>query len=173
MRLKILMLTAVAAAVTLSGCERHLKAPTDVGVCYFIGHPKGPDGKATVKFNPIARDQDTIEKCAVKLYAARRDMVATNTAGTVTEGAYQGSFLFVTGQTVDYGQTYEGPTFPLLVKDPYSDRLVTPGSVQVDDTPTDNGPHTVAIPKDLPKEGTGTAAPPAKPRSEVAAEVAG
>lgn len=163
MRLKVLMLAA-AAALTLTGCAKHLKAPTDAGVCYFIGHPKGADGKPTVKFNPIARDQDTIEKCAVQLYAARRAMVATNTAGEVTEGAYQGSFLFVTGQTVDYSQTYEGPSFPLLVKDPYSDRLVTPGSVEIDDTPTYNGPHTVAIPKDLPKEGSGAKdAAPAAP----------
>lgn len=149
MRLKLLLLAAVAVATTVSGCAPRLKAPRELGVCYFIGHPVGPDGKRAVKFNEIARNQDTIEKCAVQLYNARRAMQATNTAGKVTEGAYQGNFLFATNQRIDYGQTYEGPTVTLLVKDPYSDRLVEPGAV-MQEAPVDNEPHTVAVPKDLP-----------------------
>ncbi len=151
MRLTVLTLAAVAAAVALTGCQKQLKAPRDAGVCYFIGHPDGPDGKPTVKFNPIARDVPDLEHCAVKLYGARMSMLATNTAGNRTEGSYQGSFLFVTNSTVDYSQTYEGPAFPFLVKDPYSDRLVTPGSVEVEDTP-DNEPHQVEVPKNLPQK---------------------
>ena len=152
MRLKLLLLAGLAATTALSGCTPRVKAPRDLGVCYFIGHPVGADGKKTLKFNPIGHDQPDIEHCAVLLYNARMTMLATNTAGRLTEGSYQGNFLFADNGGVSYGQTYEGPTFPLLVKDPNSERLVAPGSVVEDDTPTDTEPHTVAVPKDLPEK---------------------
>ncbi len=159
MRLKILMLATAAAAtaVTLAGCQPRVEAPRDLGVCYFIGHPKGADGKATIKFNPIAKNQPDVEHCAVALYSARTDMLKTGTAGEVTEGAYQGSFLFITNTKVSYSTQYDGPAFPLLVKDPYSERLVQPGAVQVDDSPADNGPHNVEVPKNLPQKADAAA----------------
>ena len=152
MRPTIILLGLVAGAATLSGCTPRVKAPSDIGVCYFIGHVKGADGKPALKFNPIARDQPDIEHCAVQLYNARMNMLATNTAGSETEGAYQGSFLFVSNKAVDYSEHYEGPTFPLLVKAP-DNRLVAPGSVVIEDAPDPDAPRTVEVPKDLPKTG--------------------
>ena len=152
MRLNSLLVT-VLAAVALGGCVARVKAPTELGVCYFIGHPKGPDGKSTFKFNVVARDQPDVEHCAVQIYNARMAMLATNTAGKETEGAYQGNFLEVTNTEVRFSQTYEGPYFPLLVKAP-DNRLVAPGSVVIDDTPAE-GPQTVTVPKDLPEKNDG------------------
>ena len=141
---------AAAPLLVLGGCEKKIKAPTDTGVCYFIGHVKKTEAPNGLKFNVIARDQADMEHCAVALYNTRRSMLTTGTAGDETDGAYQGSFLRATNGAVDYSQTYEGPYFPFLVKAP-DDRLVTPGSVVQDDTQGDGPEQQVAVPKDLPK----------------------
>lgn len=159
MRLHILLLSGLAAAAMLSGCSHAVQAPPDDNVCYFIGHPNGADGKPTLKFNPISKNEPDLEHCAKTLYLARMNMLQTNTAGEMTEGVYNGNFLFVTNRRVDFSQHYEGPLFPLLIKDPYSDRLVQPGAVMVEDTPDDKDSHTVDIPKDLPKTGATTTPP--------------
>ncbi len=142
-QMKCLGLLALSA-IALSACEK-VKAPKDLGICYFIGHPR--DG--SIVFNVISRDEPDIEHCAARLYNARMDMLRTGTAGDLTEGSYQGSFLFVDNHEIKYAQRYEGPGFPLLVKAP-DGRLVAPGAVVIeDDTPT--GPVQVEVPKNLPK----------------------
>ncbi len=141
---------AAAPLLVLGGCEKKVEAPADTGVCYFIGHVKKTEAPGGLKFNVIARDQPDIEHCAVQLYNLRRSMLGTGTAGEVTEGAYQGSFMQATNGEVRYSQHYEGPYFPFLVKAP-DDRLVTPGSVVEDDTQGDGPQQQVAVPKDLPK----------------------
>ena len=148
-----------AAAVGLSGCDQ-VKAPRDEGVCYFIGHVKDKAGKPTLKFNPVAHNVPDLEHCAVQIYTVRRGFLATGTAGDVTEGTYQGSFLFATNTEVRMSQKYDGPQFPFLVK--YGEQLVAAGSVQVDETAAPGGPEqTAAVPKDLPKAPD--AAPVKKP----------
>lgn len=139
----------LASALSLAGCEKRLKAPNEPGVCYFIGHPS----KDEVKFNVIGRNVPDLEHCAALLYGVRRTMVLTGTAGPETEGTYRGGFLFVTNRDVRMSTTYEGPRFPFLYRTP-DNRFVPPGAVQFEDEtdPVPNDPHTVEIPKDLPKK---------------------
>jgi len=135
-----------AGAIVLNGCTHQLQAPTDVGTCYVIGHPKA----GGVKFNVVSKNEPDLEHCAVQLYNLRMSFLAIGTAGAETDGAYDGSFLFVDNHEVRFSQHYEGATFPLLEKAP-DGRLVQPGSIVDDDTP-DTKPQSVVIPKDLPKK---------------------
>lgn len=141
---------AVAAAgfacVALTGCEKELKAPAADDVCYFIGHPPGAKEP---KFNPVARNVPNIEKCAVELFTVRTNMRVTGTAGPVTEGAYNGSFLFVNNTTVEFAPKYEGIRMTLLVK--AGNKLVQPGAI-VEEAPRTNTPQTVEVPKNLPQK---------------------
>src|SRR6185312_9029041 len=91
---------AAAPLLLLGGCEKKIRAPTDSGVCYFIGHVKKTEAPNGLKFNVIARDQPDIEHCAVQLYNLRRSMLTTGTAGDETDGAYQGDFMQVTNGEV-------------------------------------------------------------------------
>ncbi len=147
----IAVLTLAAAPLLMLGaCQPRIEAPADTGVCYFIGHVKKTEAPGGLKFNVIARDQPDIEHCAVQLYNTRRALLTTGTAGEITEGAYQGSFMQATNSEVRESEHYEGPYFPFLVKAP-DDRLVTPGSVAEDDTQGDGPQQQVTAPKDLPK----------------------
>lgn len=141
---------AAAPMLLVGGCIKRVEAPTDAGVCYFIGHVSKKEAPGGLKFNVLARDQPDIEHCAVQLFNQRRAMVMTGTAGEVTEGSYQGDFMQVTNSEVREAPHYEGPYFPFLVKAP-DDRLVTPGSVVEDDTQGDGPQQQVAVPKNLPK----------------------
>jgi len=141
----LMALVGALAAAGLSGCKERVKAPAVSGTCYYIGYPKS----GGLKFNELSKNEPDLEHCAVRLYNARMDMMATRTAGAQTIGAYNGVFLFASGREVRYSQHYEGPVFPLLVKAP-DGRLVAPGSVVQEEAPT-GGQVTVDIPKDLPK----------------------
>ncbi|ESQ91798.1 hypothetical protein ABAC460_05515 [Asticcacaulis sp. AC460] len=152
-KLMAAMAFAGTAAVGLSGCEKQLKAPNERGVCFSIGHPASGE----VKFNVVARDVESLEKCAVHIYTLHRTRLGTGTAGEWTEGSYGGSFLWANAREVRYSQRYEGPRMPFLVRAP-GNRLVQPGSiVQEEDLPT--GPITVERPDYLPTKP----AEPAKP----------
>jgi hypothetical protein len=141
---------AAVPLLMLGACQKRVEAPSERGVCYFIGHVKKTESPDGLKFNIIARDQPDIEHCAVQLYNTRRSMLLTGTAGEATEGAYQGNYLLATNSEVRESEHYEGPYLPFLVKAP-DDRLVTPGSIVEDDTQGDGPQKTVAVPKDLPK----------------------
>ncbi|MFT4075440.1 MAG: hypothetical protein QM647_07890 [Asticcacaulis sp.] len=145
MTIKYIILGGAVMALSLTGCQKRVQAPEANNACYFIGHPR--DG--SLKFNELSKNEPDLEHCAVRLYNARMDMMATRTAGEQTIGAYNGVFLFATGREVRYSQHYEGPVFPLLVKAP-DGRLVAPGSVVQEEAPTGQ-PVTVDIPKDLPQ----------------------
>lgn len=136
---------AGVALVALTGCEKPVKAPNVEGECYFIGHPA--DG--TITFNSIAHKQPDLEHCAVYVYNARMDMLRTGTAGEVTEGAYNGNFLWATNTEVRMSLKYESPRFPFLVK--ANGKLVQPGSI-VSEEPEDKAPRTVEIPDNLPQK---------------------
>jgi hypothetical protein len=148
MKIKMILLMGLASGLeitSLTGCQKRVQAPDVVGACYYIGHPS--DG--TLKFNELSKSEPDLEHCAVRLYNARMDLMATRTAGAETIGAYNGTFLFASGREVRYSQHYEGPVFPLLVKAP-DGRLVAPGSVVQEEAPTGDQ-VTVDIPKDLPQ----------------------
>jgi len=142
-----LIIAATGVAVLgLSGCEKEVNAPREEGVCYFIGHPPGAKEP---KFTAVARNVPDLEHCAVQIYIVRTDLRKTGTAGEVTEGSYQGSYLFVSNNEVRMSQKYNGPQFPLLVK--VGNKLVQPGAIQIEDEPLP-GKQTVEIPKDLPQK---------------------
>ncbi len=144
---KVLVLGSLAAtAVALTSCEKELKAPAADDVCYFIGHPPGAKEP---KFNPVARNVPSIEKCAVELFTVRTNMRVTGTAGPITEGAYNGNFLFVDNTTVEFGTKYDGIRMTLLVK--AGNKLVQPGAI-VQEEPRGNEPRTVEVPKNLPEK---------------------
>jgi len=148
MKTKTILLTSligIAAVGGLSGCQKRVKAPDVAGACYYVGYPKA----GGLKFNELSKSEPDLEHCAVRVYNARMDLMATRTAGEQTIGAYNGTFLFASGREVRYSRHYEGPAFPLLVKAP-DGRLVAPGSVVQEEAPT-GGQVTVDIPKDLPQ----------------------
>ncbi len=142
----LILATTGLAVLALSGCEKEVKAPREQGVCYFIGHPPGAKEP---KFTAVAHDVPDLEHCAVQIYIVRTGLRKTGTAGEVTEGSYQGSFLFVSNSEVRMSQKYDGPQFPLLVK--AGDKLVQPGAIEIQDEPL-AGKQTVEVPKDLPKK---------------------
>ena len=133
------------SCLLLAGCEKELKAPVADDVCYFIGHPPGSDQP---KFNPVARDVPDIEHCAVQLFTVRTNMRVTGTAGDVTEGAYNGQFLFVHNTEVEVASKYNGIRMTLLVK--YGNKMVHPGAI-VQEEPRTNAPRTVEVPENLPQ----------------------
>ena len=143
----ILLAGLIGAAVMagLAGCQKRVKAPEVANACYYVGFPKA----GGLKFNELSKNEPDLEHCAVRLYNARMDLMATRTAGEQTIGAYNGTFLFASGREVRYSQHYEGPAFPLLVKAP-DGRLVAPGSVVQEEAPTGEK-VTVDIPKNLPQ----------------------
>jgi hypothetical protein len=131
--------------VGLSGCEKTLQAPNRRGVCYHIGYPAS--GKP--QFNILAENVPSLEHCAVHLYNRRTEFIITGTAGKVTEGAYQGNFLYTDDHIVRFGQRYRGASFPLLVKAP-DGRLVAPGTV-VQEVARER-PQPVELPDNLPQK---------------------
>ena len=147
--------------VTLSACDE-VKPPRDEGVCYFIGHVgKDKNGHDKLKFNEVRRNVPDLEHCAVEIYNVRRGFMTTGTAGPVTEGVYQGTFLFAANGEVRMATKYDGPQFPFLVV--AGNQLVSPSAAHVDDTQTDGGkPETIVVPKDLPKAPAAAPAAPAK-----------
>ncbi|ESQ84448.1 hypothetical protein AEAC466_08840 [Asticcacaulis sp. AC466] len=139
------VLIMMFAGLALAGCEKRVKAPDVLGACYFVGYPAA----GGLKFNKLSDNEPDLEHCAVRLYNARMDLMATRTAGEQTIGAYNGMFLFASGREVRYSRNYEGPAFPLLVKAP-DGRLVAPGAVVQQEAPP-SGPVTVDVPDNLPK----------------------
>lgn len=134
----LLVLSVVACAPTL-------KAPSDRNVCFLISVPA--DGK--LRFIPLAKDVPSIEMCSVHLYNKRREIIRIGVTSEITEGVYNGQFLFADNRFIKYSKTYEGPRFPLLVKT--SDgRLVAPGTVVQEREPVDREP--VTIPDNLPQK---------------------
>ncbi len=145
MRITAILTLSAVAVVGLSGCEKTLKAPDERGVCYHIGYPE----KEAPRFNVVSKSEPSIEYCAARLYNLRRGFLQTGTAGKVTEGAYNGAFLWVENGGVRMSKAYKGPSFPLLVKAP-DGRLVAPGTIVQERAPA-AGPEQVTIPSDLPK----------------------
>ncbi|HTN40611.1 MAG TPA: hypothetical protein VLZ84_05630, partial [Asticcacaulis sp.] len=97
MKTKTILLTSligIAAVGALSGCQKRVKAPDVAGACYYIGYPKA----GGLKFNELSKNEPDLEHCAVRVYNARMDLMATRTAGEQTIGSYNGTFLFASGR---------------------------------------------------------------------------
>jgi hypothetical protein len=120
-------LTVVLAASTLAlaGCEKTIEAPLDRGVCYHMGVL--PEGG--YKFNVVARNIDSIEKCAAQLEGMRLRFLRMGSQATEMTGAYQGSFIHLRRGGIFRAQKWGGNQYLLLVRSG-DGRLINPGAVQ-------------------------------------------
>ena len=110
--------------LALPACTKQLEAPTDRGVCWHMAQLQG--GK--VRFNRLAANVDTIEKCAVQLEAMRERFLALGGSNTDIIGAYQGQFLFLQPEGIFISQSLTGGRYLLLVR-AGNGQLAKPGSV--------------------------------------------
>ena len=125
--MKRIVLTAALAASTLAlaACEKTVEAPLDRGVCYHMGELT--DG--SYKFNVVARDIDTIEKCAAQLEGMRLKFLRMGGNASEMVGAYQGSFIFLTRTGIYRSSGWKSSQYLLLVRSG-DGRLVNPGAIQ-------------------------------------------
>ncbi|WP_421737641.1 hypothetical protein [Caulobacter sp.] len=122
------ILTAVivtTAALALSACEKQITAPFEKGVCFHVATNKDK----TLRFNPVARNVETMEQCAATLEGMRIRFVRMGSPNRTLTGAYQGSFIFLEKEGIFLGQTYDGARFMSLVRTG-DGRLAVPGAVR-------------------------------------------
>lgn len=108
----ILISTALAAALGVSACQKHIEAPFERGVCFHVVPLTG--GK--VKFNKVAENRPSLESCAAALEGMRERFLALGGTNRDLVGAYQGNFLFLGNTGVFTGPTLEGARWPALVR---------------------------------------------------------
>ncbi len=114
------------AVLALPACTKELQAPTDAGVCWHM--VQLPD--KSVRFNRLAQNIPSVEKCAVALDVMRLRFLGLGGSQTSIYGAYQGQFLFLNTEGVFVAQHLNGARYPLLV--PTGDgRLAKPGEQAV------------------------------------------
>jgi hypothetical protein len=115
----------VASTLGLSACEKAFEPPLDRGVCYHMGVL--PDGG--YKFNVVAKNVDTIEKCAAQLEGMRLRFLRMGGQNADLIGAYQGSFIYLRREGIFRAQKWNGIQYLMLVRTG-DGRLVIPGAVQ-------------------------------------------
>ena len=121
-----LVLLLAIGSTALAACTKELEAPTNPGVCWHMAPL--PDGH--VRFNVVARNAPTVEKCAVALEDMRQRFLGLGGNQEEIVGAYQGQFLFLGTRGVFISQRLNGARYPLLV--PTGDgRLAKPGVMPV------------------------------------------
>ncbi len=114
--------TLAIAVLALSACSKDPEAPTESGVCWHMAQL--PDGR--VRFNRLAQNVTSIEKCAVALEAMRLRFLGMGGSHENIIGAYQGQYLFLGPQGVFIAQHLNGARYLLLA--PTGDgRLAKPG----------------------------------------------
>lgn len=133
--------------IALAGCEKDSKFPKDDGVCYHIAYPKSGE----MRTNILAKDVTSLENCAVLVFNRRREIQRMSNAGEVTEGLYQGNFLYADNRSVRYSKSYNGMSYPFLVLGP-NNRLIVPGAIVQEKEPREEEPTTVIVPDNLPKK---------------------
>jgi hypothetical protein len=87
-----------------------------------------PDGG--YKFNVVARNIDTIEKCAAQLEGMRLRFLRLGGQNAEMIGAYQGRFIHLRRGGIFLAQKWNGNQYLLLVRSG-DGRLVNPGAAQV------------------------------------------
>lgn len=121
----VLTAALLASTLGLAACEKTVEAPYDRGVCYHMGVL--PDGE--YKFNVVARNIDSIEKCAAQLEGMRLRFLRMGGNQAEMVGAYQGSFLFLKRTGIYRTTSLKGSQYIMLVRSG-DGRLVQPGAVQ-------------------------------------------
>ncbi|MFO1014386.1 MAG: hypothetical protein U1E50_11550 [Caulobacteraceae bacterium] len=126
----ILIAALLVSGLALTGCDKQLEAPTDVGVCWHM--VTGDDGKP--KFNKLAAGVPKIELCAARLEAMRLDFARLGQRNDEVIGAYQGQFVWLEREGVFFSQTINGARYPALVRTG-DGRLAIPGAMPADPAP--------------------------------------
>jgi hypothetical protein len=121
--MKRLLPLLLLPALGLGACHKQLQAPTDQGVCWHMAQL--PDNK--VRFNRLASNVDSIEKCAVQLEAMRTRFLALGGSNNDIIGAYQGQFLFLQPEGIFIGQGLTSGRYLLLIRTG-DGKLTKPGS---------------------------------------------
>ena len=85
------LLIGLAAAGSLTACDKPLTAPDTAGVCWRLAE-NGPNGKP--EFRPMAPGVINLESCAVTL-----EGLHLRTGAPVT-GGFQGRYIFVTPEDI-------------------------------------------------------------------------
>jgi len=112
------------AATALAGCQKATKAPFEPGVCMHVAQTK----EGTLRFNPVARNVETLEQCAASLEGMRLRFIRLGSPNREMTGSYQGKFIFLQKEGIYLGDTYEGPRFMSLVRTG-DGRLAVPGAL--------------------------------------------
>ena len=120
-----LTVALAASMLGLAACEKAFEAPLDRGVCYHMGVL--PDGG--VKFNVVARNIDSIEKCAAQLEGMRLRFLCMGGQNRELFGACLGSLIYLRRGGIYRAQKWNGNQYLLLVRTG-DGRLVNPGAVQ-------------------------------------------
>jgi hypothetical protein len=121
------LLAVLAAAATLAACaDNGPEAPADRGVCYHAIPQKGGE----IKFNKLAENIDSIEKCASELEGMRLRFLRMGGREEIM-GAYQGSYLFLQREGIFRSQTLNGNRYVMLVRTG-DGRLAIPGAMPME-----------------------------------------
>ncbi|HWE98793.1 MAG TPA: hypothetical protein VG248_03260 [Caulobacteraceae bacterium] len=115
---------ALAAGLTVSGCQKQIEAPMDRGVCWHLAAIT----KDQPKFNALAQNQPNLEHCAAQLDMMRIRFMSLGSSQQDIVGAYQGQFLFVGPQGVYTAPQLNGYRYLLMVHSG-DGRLVAPAAM--------------------------------------------
>ena len=115
---------AVLACAALSACaDNGPEAPADRGVCYHAIPQKGGE----LKFNKLAENVDSIEKCASELEGMRLRFLPMGGRDEIM-GAYQSSYLVLQREGIFRSETLNGNRYVMLVRTG-DGRLAMPGAM--------------------------------------------
>ncbi len=128
MRAAPVIAVLVASSLTaLAGCaDKGPEAPADRGVCYHAIPQQG----GAMKFNKLAENVDSIEKCASELEGMRLRFLRMGGKEEIL-GAYQGSYLFLQREGIFRSETLNGNRYVMLVRTG-DGRLAMPGAMPME-----------------------------------------
>ena len=121
-----LLAAGAVAGLALGGCTKQLEAPTNKGICWHM--VMLPGGKA--RFNKLAQNVTSLEKCAAELEGMRLRFSAFGQSNDHMIGAYQGQYLFLQPEGIFTGTSLNGSRYLLLVRTG-DGRLAKPGVLPV------------------------------------------
>jgi len=108
------LLIIAAGAAALTACESGPAAPDDRGVCYSVTVRKDK----TVKFNELAKGQNSLEDCIARLEEMRVRFLRMGGSRRAVTGAYQGKFIFVDPAGVATADSLNGARFFAFTRAP-------------------------------------------------------
>ena len=124
MRAAPVLAVLASSLIVLTACaDKGPEAPADRGVCYHAIEQQG----GTLKFNKLAENVDSIEKCASELEGMRLRFLRMGGKVEIL-GAYQGSYLFLQNEGIFRSESLNGNRYVMLVRTG-DGRLAMPGAM--------------------------------------------